>query len=149
MKCQVCERIEWIQKGKNPYFIRELKTGYVVLGDYQLFEGYTLFLYKEHISDLHQLPKKEKMEYLYEMSCVEKALYNAFKPNKINIESLGNSHAHLHWHLFPRRKGDMQMNGPVWYLGKEALYREEYIPDENKREELKAKIAIELDKILK
>ena len=48
MGCLICERIEQIQKGCNPYFVCELETGYVVLGDHQRFTGYTLFLCKEH-----------------------------------------------------------------------------------------------------
>lgn len=148
MECLVCERIKQIHEGKNPYFIRELKTGYVVLGDVQLFEGYTLFLYKDHIRDLHLLPEDKKQEHLYEMSCVEKAVYNAFKPDKMNIESLGNSHGHLHWHFFPRNNSDMNISGPVWYLGKETLFDSKHIPDEKRREELKARIAAELERIL-
>lgn len=46
--CFVCERISMIQEGNNPYFVKELETGYVVIGDYQHFKGYTLFLCKEH-----------------------------------------------------------------------------------------------------
>ena len=46
--CGVCERIRMIQDGRNPFFVKELETGYVVLGDFQHFKGYTLFLYKEH-----------------------------------------------------------------------------------------------------
>lgn len=46
--CIVCERIEMIKNGANPYFVKELETGYVVIGDNQHFYGYTLFLYKEH-----------------------------------------------------------------------------------------------------
>ncbi len=53
--CMVCERIARIKQGKNPYFVRELETGYVVLGDYQRFKGYTLFLCKEHATELHFL----------------------------------------------------------------------------------------------
>ena len=45
--CLICDRIEMIKRGENPYFVRELKTGYVVIGDHQHFRGYTLFLYKE------------------------------------------------------------------------------------------------------
>ncbi|MFQ9902176.1 MAG: hypothetical protein ACLRWF_11240 [Ruthenibacterium sp.] len=41
--CMICERIRMIQKGTNPYFVQELNTGYVVLGDHQHFRGYTLF----------------------------------------------------------------------------------------------------------
>jgi len=32
-----------IQKNENPYFVEELETGFVVLGDHQYFKGYTLF----------------------------------------------------------------------------------------------------------
>ena len=31
--CMVCQRIEKIKRGENPYFVRELETGYVVIGD--------------------------------------------------------------------------------------------------------------------
>ena len=35
--CMVCQRIEKIKKGENPYFVKELETGYVVIGDFQRF----------------------------------------------------------------------------------------------------------------
>jgi len=44
--CLICDRIEMIKKGTNPYFVKELETGYVVIGDNQHFHGYALFLYK-------------------------------------------------------------------------------------------------------
>ena len=46
--CLICDRIKMIQNGTNPYFVKELETGYVVIGDNQHFHGYTLFLYKHH-----------------------------------------------------------------------------------------------------
>ena len=51
-----------IRRGENPYFVRELKTGYVVIGDHQHFHGYTLFLYKEHgdKTELFHLGKAER-----------------------------------------------------------------------------------------
>lgn len=54
--CLICDRIALIQQGKNPYFVKELRTGYVVLGDNQHFRGYTLFLCKEHVTELFHLP---------------------------------------------------------------------------------------------
>ena len=48
--CLICERIEMIKNNQNKFFVKELKTGYVVLGDNQHFKGYTLFLYKKHKS---------------------------------------------------------------------------------------------------
>ena len=32
----------------HPYFVRELKTVNIVIGDHRHFHGCTLFLYKEH-----------------------------------------------------------------------------------------------------
>ena len=44
--CLICDRIEMIKNGDNPYFVKELKTGYVVIGDNQHFYGYTYFYIK-------------------------------------------------------------------------------------------------------
>lgn len=38
--CLICDRIDMIRSGTNPYFVKELKTGYVVIGDFQHFYGY-------------------------------------------------------------------------------------------------------------
>ena len=35
--CGVCERIEEIKAGENPFFVKELETGYVVVGNSQRF----------------------------------------------------------------------------------------------------------------
>lgn len=56
--CAVCERISQIKQNKNPYFVRELETGYVVIGDYQRFKGYTVFICKEHATEIHFLEEE-------------------------------------------------------------------------------------------
>ena len=49
-----------------------------------------------------------KKKFLEEMSIVSEAVYDAFKPDKLNYELLGTGNAiHMHWHLFPRREGDI------------------------------------------
>lgn len=109
------ERIEMIKRDVNPYFVAELETGYIVLGDHQRFEGYTLFLCKSNKSELHQLDEKTKLGFLKEMSLVAECVWNAFKPEKLNYELLGNGYPHMHWHIFPRYKND-GVKGPVWWL---------------------------------
>ena len=101
--CLICQRIELIKKGENPYFVKELETGYLVVGDHQYFEGYTLFLAKEHVTELHHMEAPVKLRFLEEMGLVQEAVAKAFKAEKMNIELLGNGDAHAHWHLFPRR----------------------------------------------
>ena len=58
--CMICERIRAIKNGTNPYFVQELETGYVVLGDHQHFKGYTLFLCKQHAAELFCLERAVK-----------------------------------------------------------------------------------------
>lgn len=82
--CMVCERIEQIKAGKNPYFVKELNTGYVVIGDHQRLKGYSLFLCKKHAMELHFLEPDFRDEFLHEMAVVAEAVYNAFKPDKLN-----------------------------------------------------------------
>ena len=77
--CLICQRIELIKAGENPYFVKELETGYVVIGDHQYFEGYTLFLAKEHVTELHHLNPSIKLRFLEEMSIVQEAVSIAFQ----------------------------------------------------------------------
>lgn len=128
--CLICERIDWILSGKNPYFVKELETGYVVIGDHQHFKGYTIFLCKEHVTELHHLPKQFRDKHLSEMADISQAVSTAFSAEKMNIESLGNGDSHLHWHLFPRKAGDLgsygqEGKGPVWWLPFEEMYADE------------------------
>ena len=118
--CFICDRINMIKAGANPYFVKELETGYVVIGDYQHFKGYSLFLCKRHKTELFQLDHATKMKFLEVMSIVGEAVANAFDAEKMNYELLGNGETHLHWHLFPRVSGDLQGygnngKGPVWW----------------------------------
>lgn len=105
MGCLICERIGQIERGENPYFVCALSTGYVVLGDHQRFQGYTLFLCKRHVTELYQLPWGFRTRFLQEMSLVAEAVAAVYHPEKMNYELLGNGDTHLHWHLFPRSAG--------------------------------------------
>lgn len=148
MGCLICERIEMIRQGVNPYFVMELETGYVVIGDYQHFKGYTLFLCKQHVTELHQLPQEYKLKHLEEMSIVGEAVYNVFKPEKMNYELLGNGDAHVHWHLFPRVTGDTPQRGPVWWLPKEEMWNDSKRPEEAELKEMVTDLREELSLLI-
>ena len=151
--CFICDRIEMIKNGTNPYFVKELETGYVVIGDNQHFYGYTLFLYKNHSkTELFQLDMPERKKFLEEMSLVAEAAAKAFEPEKMNYELLGMGDAHLHWHLYPRRKGDIENYGnngvgPVWWYPMEKMYCDECKPSEEELNDMKNKLLMELEKL--
>ena len=151
--CFVCNRIRMIKAGTNPYFVKELETGYVVLGDNQHFKGYTLFLCKDHQTELFQLDHTTKMKFLEEMSLVAEAAAKAFNADKMNYELLGNGDSHLHWHLFPRVDGDLESfgnngKGPVWWYPREKMYHNDTRPSEEELNEMRSRLLNELNHLL-
>lgn len=142
--CLICKRIQDIKDNKNLYFISEFPTGYAVLGDYQFQQGYTLFLCKQHVSELHQLTPKFKSRFLLDMSKVAQAVYKVFKPKKLNYELLGNSESHMHWHLFPRYNNDLIPDEPIWIIDKEIREAKENILTDRKRRFLISKLQFAL-----
>ena len=153
--CLICDRIEMIRNGINPYFVKELETGYVVIGDHQHFYGYTLFLYKHHgdKTELFHLDKAEQAKFAEEMTIVAEAVSKAFGAEKMNYELLGMGDAHLHWHLFPRRSGDIgnygnNGKGPAWWFPMNEMYSDSNRPSEEELKEMKRKLLAELEKLL-
>lgn len=151
--CFICERLKMINDGINPYFVKKLETGYVVIGDNQHFKGYTLFLFKEHKTELFHLDHSQKLKFLEEMSVVAEAVSTAFGAEKMNYELLGNGDTHLHWHLFPRKSGDIENygnngKGPVWWYPMKKMYSDDNRPSNIELKGLKEKLLIELEKLL-
>jgi diadenosine tetraphosphate (Ap4A) HIT family hydrolase len=70
------------------------------------------------------------------MTFVAEAVFNVFTPDKMNHELLGNGCPHLHWHLYPRRKGDTPIKSSVYQLPNVELFDETTRPDEEQRKEL-------------
>ena len=146
--CLIFERIRLIQAGKNPYFVVELETGYVVLCDYQLFKGYTLFLAKQHKRELRELNVKRRMEFLREMSLVAEAVFRAFKPAKLNYELLGNSEPHLHWHIIPRYRDDLRTQLPIWSIDSTIRNSDTNKPTKKQMANLKIKLLKSIRKLV-
>lgn len=146
-QCGVCDRIEKTREGNNPYFVRETETGYVVLGDHQRFEGYTLLLCKEHATELNQLTPAFRDAFLRDMAVTAEAVQNVFHPDKLNYELLGAGKGrHMHWHIFPRRQGDTEKPGPVWL--EKDMNDDRYLPSAEQLEEMKKALGSELDRLL-
>ena len=144
--CLICERIDLIREGKNPFFVAEAKTGFVVLGDFQFFRGYTLFLSKEHTRELHELDPETRKTFVWEMSEVAAAVIRAFIPVKLNYELLGNTDEHMHWHLFPRHHDDPNPRGTVWNIDRTIRNAESARSDTDTLKSMKQQLLNELKK---
>ena len=144
--CLICERIAAIKRGTNRHFVAELATGYVVLGDFQFFRGYTLFLGKTHVAELHDLVSSERERFLIEMSLVAESVFRCFSPRKLNYECLGNAEPHLHWHLFPRHQDDPSPGTSSWKIDQAVRYNEAHRPSDSKLSDLRNQLLRELRK---
>lgn len=139
--CLICKKILLIKKGKNPYFVTELSSSYVVLGDHQFYKGYTILLSKIHSPELHLLPRNFKKILLEEMSIVGEAIYETFYPKKLNYELLGNEVNHVHWHIFPRYANDPNPTMPIWVVDNNIRNAKKTIPHKTKLEKYKKKLS--------
>lgn len=145
--CLICERIDLIKQEKNPYFVKELKSGYVVMGDYQFYKGYTLLLSKTHTDELHKLDEIQRIQFLRDMAIVAEAVYKTFNPRKLNYELLGNTDSHLHWHLFPRYENDLKPDVPIWVIDRNVRCAESTKPTEQQLNVLKTQLLKNLELI--
>ncbi len=114
LPCEICTRIDECRGGRHPGLIAELDASFVVLGDSQQFEGYSLLLAKSPVTELFELAVDERATFLEEVAQVAQAVSRATGANKINYECLGNVVPHVHMHIFPRRLTDGQPLAPVW-----------------------------------
>lgn len=124
--CPLCTRVRLIRAGEYPYLVAELPAGYVVLGEFQAWRGYTVLVAKACVAELHQLPPEERRQFLADLTLSAEAVWNAFRPRKLNYEILGNLVPHLHAHVFPRHTDDPDPTRPVWFRFNEAAADDRY-----------------------
>lgn len=114
MNCPLCERVGLMKSGEYPYLIHEFKHSYLMLGDHQFFNGYSVLVTKEHFREMTDLPVNISADFFQEMMTASKAIDKAFSPKKMNMCSLGNVCDHVHWHFFPRYADDPEFLDPPW-----------------------------------
>lgn len=147
-ECLFCKEIAKARDGKNEYFVAELKTGYVFLSWHQYFEGYAIFAYKDHVSELHQLENDSADEFLHEMRIVVEAVQHAFNPKVLNYAKLGNKDPHMHWHIIPRYGTDPAPQNTIWNIPNEVWASDEQKPTPEKLTKLKELLKKELDQLI-
>jgi len=147
--CLMCGIIDDSKKNKEPFFVKELTTGYVVMSWHQFFKGYVLFVCKNHIEEIHELDDDFRGKFLNEMVLVGKAVYLSFKPKKMNYATLGNSDPHLHWHIIPRYGTDPKPENTIWSIS-EDVWQKKIDPNsidfKESKERLKKQIEMLYDK---
>ncbi|MEO8085120.1 MAG: HIT domain-containing protein [Ardenticatenales bacterium] len=59
------------------------------------------------------------------------AIEAVVRPDHLNVASLGNQVAHLHWHIVPRYDGDPRWGAPIWTNTEAEMKRVSLPPHEH------------------
>ena len=119
MTCLACDRVQQIREQSNAFFVAELEESFVVLADDQRYVGYTILILKDHVEHLHELSQERRLSLFKDVTDVADSVVTAFHPLRLNYECLGNSLAHIHWHVIPRYEWDPEPTRPIWVRPKE------------------------------
>ena len=116
MSTVIHERVEQCRAGTFAQSICRVSSGWVVLGDVQFLEGYSLIYPDPVVADLNKLSADQRKALFYEASVVGDALLEITGAVRINYEILGNLAPALHLHIFPRfnNEPDELRTAPVW-----------------------------------
>ena len=71
-------------------------------------------IWQAHVAEMTDLAPAERRELMDTVFRVEATMRRILQPAKINLASLGNMVAHLHWHVIARFENDAHFPAPVW-----------------------------------
>jgi diadenosine tetraphosphate (Ap4A) HIT family hydrolase len=104
-------------------------TTLAVLDAYPIAEGHALVIPKRHVASVFELPAPEFAALWLHLATVRKVLAKQYKPDAFNIgvndgAAAGQTVAHAHVHVIPRRIGDVPdpRGGIRWIIPEKAKY---------------------------
>ena len=86
----------------------------VIRADEASFPAFYRVVWNAHVAEFSDLDAAERAHCMDVVVQVEQVLRQHLQPTKINLATLGNMVAHLHWHVVARFGWDSHFPGPVW-----------------------------------
>lgn len=86
----------------------------VLEGEGRDYPGFCRVIWRDHVREMTDLSPKARGHLMQVVFATESAVREAFRPDKINLASLGNLTPHLHWHVIPRWREDTCFPSPIW-----------------------------------
>lgn len=98
---------------KEAELIVESAQAFAIFDKYPVNPGHALIIPKRHVSDYFELSFKEQSSCIFMLNKVKDLIQNRFNPDGFNIglnvgEIAGQTVNHVHIHLIPRFKGDVE-----------------------------------------
>ena len=120
MNCAYCREGELVDKFGIK--ILDLKASKVYLFKEQSHLGRVIVASKYHVSEIVDLPRRDRQEFLDDVAQVSEVLHKLFKPKKINYGAYGDTGCHLHFHLVPKYENDAFEWGGVFAMNPQRKY---------------------------
>lgn len=101
----------------NEYWdlITSLSVSSLYLTKNQTYRGQCLLILdRRHAVHAGQLSEPEWIDFCADLFKAERAVARVFKPDHMNLASMGNVIPHLHWHIVPRYESDPRWGAPIW-----------------------------------
>lgn len=105
--CELCDRAGGDLLWKDE-FCR------IVLVNQPDYPGFCRVILDRHVAEMTDLAPTERRRLMDAVFATETALRELMHPHKVNLASLGNATAHLHWHVIPRFRDDRHFPQPIW-----------------------------------
>jgi diadenosine tetraphosphate (Ap4A) HIT family hydrolase len=86
----------------------------VVLADEPDYPGFCRVILQTHRKEITDLAEVERHALIVIVFAVESLVRELLRPDKVNLASLGNRVAHVHWHVIPRYREDAHLPDAVW-----------------------------------
>ena len=139
-----------MQLDQHPTFLARMKSGIAYIGNTQFLPGYCVLFAEPQVASLNDLESQARLDFLLDMSLLGDAILAVCKPLRINYGILGNSHPHLHAHLFPRYETEPEerRNRNVWTYPEEYWGGAEFRFSEEKHGLLQGQLAASLEKCM-
>ncbi len=95
--------VERCREGRHPGMVARLGSGWVAMGERQVFAGYCLLLPDPVVAHLNALTGSLREVFLSDMALVGDALLEVTGALRVNYAVFGNVEPALHAHVFPRQ----------------------------------------------
>ena len=110
--CFFCKLMEGKAESSNKYIL-ENKLALGIFDDFPVSPGHMLFVTKRHVPTFFDTTKEEKMAIFELIERAKIMLDKKYNPDGYNIgmncgPSAGQTVMHIHVHLIPRYKGDVE-----------------------------------------
>ena len=94
--------VDLCRTAQYPAMVAKMPSGWVVMGERQVFAGYCLLIPDPVVPHLNALEVAARRQFLSDMALAGDALMAATAALRINYAMFGNLEPALHAHLFPR-----------------------------------------------